>query len=111
MSSPFTPPASFIRETANYWVLAEYRSKSSPDKVHEVRTSKNDGKTYCSCLGWVFKARKGDGICKHIAAYMAKGHVVVVMNLEEFLAVKRACTLITDDANLANDVKVKRRKL
>jgi len=32
-------------------VLAEFRSNSNPNIVHEVRIG-SDGKMYCSCRGW-----------------------------------------------------------
>jgi hypothetical protein len=105
-----TPPASFIRDTPNYWVLEEAPSKSSPGKFHEVRMSKNDGKTYCTCLGWIFKARKGDGICKHIAAYMKKGYEVVVYKIEEFIAVHRAQPVL-DEGAVKKKVNIHRRIL
>jgi hypothetical protein len=97
-------PKATIRETENYWVLAEEESSSSPGTFHEVRTSKRDGKTYCTCKGWVFGARKGNGICKHIRAFKmrAPAEPLVIMNFEEFVAVKRGIQLISDGAVKAN---------
>ena len=75
-----------------YEVLLVVQSKSNPDKVYEIRKSHQDGKTYCTCPGWIFKARKGDGICKHIAEYKLRNPnlQVVVMALADFLDIKRA---------------------
>jgi hypothetical protein len=75
-----------------YVVLKIVQSKSNPDKTYEIRESHQDGKTYCTCPGWIFKARKGDGICKHIAEYKAHNPnlKVVVMELADFLTIKRA---------------------
>lgn len=50
-------------------VLDTVESSSRPGKFYEIRKSHQDGKTYCTCPAWIFKARKGDGICKHIKAY------------------------------------------
>ena len=92
-----------------YEVLEVVKSESNPDKEYEIRKSHQDGKTYCTCPGWIFKARKGDGICKHIRAYMDKGFKVVVMKLEEFLEVRRGGKLSTGKATkLADDFDVKR---
>jgi hypothetical protein len=90
-------PSKFISETYNFWVLAVVPSSSRPDKSYEIRTSKNDGKTYCTCPGWIFKARKGDGLCKHLLAQKkAKpAEELVVYKWEEFVAVKRGIVLNT----------------
>ena len=104
-----TTPDKFVRETEHYWVLAEEESESRPGKFYEIRTSKRDGKTYCNCPSWIFKARKGDGICKHIANY--KRHQpeapVVVYKFDEFVAVKRGIALMQGGA-VKTDVKVRR---
>jgi hypothetical protein len=73
-----------------YEVLEVVRSKSNPDKTYEIRKSHQDGKTYCTCPGWIFKARKTEGgMCKHLLAYVGhatkKGVKVVVMTAKEFL--------------------------
>lgn len=105
-------PKKFLRESGNYWVLAEYGSKSNPTaKPHEVRTSKNDGKTYCTCLGWIHKARKGDGVCKHIAAFKSKepAEAVTVYSFDEFVKVKRALAIVTDTAPVVAETKVRRK--
>jgi len=87
-----------------YDVLDTVESSSSPGTFYEIRTSHRDGKTYCTCPGWIHKARKSDGICKHIAAYMqrmkrvaktvAEVPKLVIYKLDEFLAVKRNDNLI-----------------
>ena len=89
-----------------YEVLKQVESSSRPGKFYEIRKSHQDGKTYCTCPGWIFKARKGDGICKHIHEYMQEdNHVeVVVYKLEEFLAVQRG-GLILDDVKVKSNVK------
>jgi len=107
-----TPPNKFIRQTENYWVLAEMESSSSPGKVYEVRTSKNDSKTYCNCPGWIFKARKGDGICKHIAKYQKEKpveEVIVIYKLDEFLSVKRNIVLNLELGPTGINVSVRRK--
>jgi predicted nucleic acid-binding Zn finger protein len=106
-----TPPRTFVRETKNYWVLAEVPSDSS-DQVYEIRTSKNDEKTYCTCKGWIFKARKGDGICKHIRRFKQEQpeQEVVVYKLDEFLAVKRTLVLDDDAGSVRKTVKTKRAR-
>lgn len=75
-----------------YDVLLVVQSESHPDKHYEIRKSHRDGKVYCSCPAWVFKARKGDGICKHIRAYMDnhREQQVVVMTQAEFNEFRRA---------------------
>ena len=75
-----------------YEVLAVVKSKSNPDKTYEIRRSHQDGKTYCTCLGWIFKARNGDGICKHIKEYMAAKPEtpIVVMTHIDYENFKRA---------------------
>ena len=52
-------------------VLESYPSSKDPDFMWEVRRSHYDGKVYCTCPGWIFQARKKDGICKHIRMYLA----------------------------------------
>lgn len=106
-------PEAFVKETGNYWVLETYSSKSS-DKTHEVRTSKNDGKTYCTCRGWIVKlnqskATGGRPECTHIEQYRSvkKDVVIEVMNFEDFAAVKRGIQLI-DDGDVQSSVRVRR---
>jgi hypothetical protein len=92
--------------------LDTVESSSHPGKFYEIRKSHQDGKTYCTCPGWIFKARKGDGVCKHIAAYMKKGYKVVVYKLEEFLEVKRARPVLYDiNGNIDRGIELKRNKL
>ena len=93
----------------SYEVLEVVQSESNPNKTYEIRKSHRDGKTYCTCPGWIFKARKGDGKCKHIIAYIKEGFNVVVMSIEDFLEIKRAKPMLGDTT--VGDVDVKRRKL
>lgn len=104
-----TPPKEFVFQTPNYWVLAEVPS-SSGNGTYEIRTSKNDSKTYCTCKGWIFKARKGDGICKHIAQYKrAKpAEAVVVYSFDEFVRVKRSLAIVTDTVAVKKNASVRR---
>jgi hypothetical protein len=108
-------PTKFLRDTkkdgtpAVYWVLAENESGSSPGKIHEVRTSKRDGKTYCTCRGWIVALNAGHSVCCHIRDYkLAAKTELVVMNKEDFAAFKRGISLI--DAELGEDTNVVRRK-
>lgn len=104
-------PKKFLRETSNFWVLAEYKSKSNPSaKAYEVRTSKNDGKTYCTCRGWIVALNAGHSICTHIRQYKAGKEVepIVVMDFESYTKVKRGLQLITD-ADVSADTKVRRQ--
>lgn len=94
-----------------YEVLKRVESSSSPGKFYEIRKSHQDGKTYCSCPSWIFQARKGDGICKHIAAYMKEGFDVVVMNITEFLEVKRARLVLMPEKRMTKNIDVKRNLL
>jgi len=75
-----------------YTVLLVVKSESRPDVTYEIRESHQDGKTYCTCPSWIFKARKGDGICKHIAAYKLSNPAtkVVVMSHTDYENFKRA---------------------
>lgn len=99
-----------VSETGNYWVLARVPSSSSAE-VYELRTSKNDGKTYCTCKGWIFKARKGDGICKHIAGFKREqpAEQVIVYSFDEFIKVKRAITIIDDMPDVSKQINVRRK--
>jgi len=103
-------PENFIRENPGvYWVLAEYPSKSSPGKVHEVRTSQRDGKTYCTCRGWIVALNAGHGICTHIRQYKSRSRAEVVpMDKASFAEFKRGISLGT--GTLTSDKEsVKRR--
>jgi hypothetical protein len=68
---------------------------SKGDAVWEVRRSNHDGKVYCTCPGWVFKARQTTGVCKHIAAYLAMlkkdrpGETISVYTWDEYQEVLR----------------------
>lgn len=75
-----------------YTVLIVVKSDSRPDVTYEIRQSHQDGKTYCTCPGWIFKARKGDGLCKHIKAYMANNAAtpIIVMTHIDYENFKRA---------------------
>ena len=96
-------PTNFIRERAGYyWVLAEYESRSSPGKFYEVRTSQRDGKTYCTCKGWVGALNKlrrigskADVMCCHIELFREQrpAETIAVMNFEDFVHVKRGIVL------------------
>lgn len=112
-------PTSFIREKPGiYWVLAEYESKSSPGKLYEVRTSQRDGKTYCTCRGWVAELNKqrwkkvkgGEACCCHIKEYRKQKptETIVVMDFDSFVAVKRGISLVMKDVTLKEDVSVRR---
>lgn len=102
-------PDKFVRETENYYVLADMPSESNPAKSYELRTSKRDGKTYCVCPAWIHKARKSDGICKHIASFNKTVSVpVVVYNFDEFVKVKRGLFITDDTKAVKTDVKVRR---
>lgn len=94
-------PTTFIRETEHYWVLAEYPSKSSPGTVHEVRTSKRDGKTYCSCRGWVValnqlrkKGAKGEAMCCHLKDFKRSKPTEVIEIMDNDSYVNRHLGLI-----------------
>jgi len=109
-------PKTFLRDTkkdgstAVYWVLAEYGSKSNPSAPkHEVRTSKQDGKTYCTCRGWIVALNAGHGLCTHIKQYRSNREVepIVIMDFESFAAVKRGISII-DDGEVGNVNKVRR---
>ena len=107
-------PEAFVRESENYWILQEYESKSS-SSIHEVRTSKNDGKTYCTCRGWIVKLNQsketgGRPECTHIKQFRKnkKAVAIEVMNFEDFANVKRGIQLI-DDAKVGGNVKVRRQ--
>jgi hypothetical protein len=58
---------------------------------------------------------RNDGVakCKHLDRFRARNPNVpiILMDLEGFIAVKRATSLVTDDLSLATKVKVERRKL
>jgi len=97
--------------THPYEILDTIESSSRPGKFYEIRKSHQDGKTYCTCPNWIFKARKGDGKCKHIIDYIKKGYDVVVMNIEEFLAVKRAIPILESDGKIAAKINIKRRTI
>lgn len=103
-------PKEFVSQTSNYWVLAVVPS-SSGNGSYELRTSKNDGKTYCTCLGWIHKARKGDGVCKHIAAFKKQkpAEAVTVYSFDEFVKVKRTLAIITDAEVSTAETKVRRK--
>lgn len=73
-----------------YEVLARVKSTSNPDKTYEIRKSNRDGKTYCTCPGWIHKARKTEGgMCKHLAKYIyeqaKEGVTVVAMKFSDFV--------------------------
>lgn len=102
-------PRNFERETDKYYVLRTVASKSNPSLSYEIRTSKQDKKTYCTCPGWIHKARKGDGLCKHLLEFKAKTfEPVVVYKWDEFVSVKRGVSLITD-AEVSKNVSVRRK--
>lgn len=92
-----------------YEVLHVAPSKSTPGVTYEIRKSHQNGKTYCTCPAWVFKARKGNGICKHIAEYMKTGHVVVLMTMEDYLMAKRPKLVLYDiNGNIDRPIEIKR---
>jgi hypothetical protein len=117
-------PKKFIRETDHYWVIGEEPSDSS-DEVYEIRTSKRDGRTYCSHSTWYqtlhdWWVRKGHkrGVCKHMDRFFAKqtklvkeavveAAEVLLYDLETWAVAKRA--IVTDKAGkLKDEVKVRR---
>jgi hypothetical protein len=96
-----TKPSKFLRETEHYWVLEEYQSKSEPGKIYEVRISKRDEKTYCTCRGWIVKLNQSkrtglEAVCKHITIFRStnKAEKIVVYTLDEFNSVKRSCPML-----------------
>ena len=110
-------PTKFLRDTkldgspAVYWVLAEYGSKSNPSAPkHEVRTSKQDGKTYCTCRGWVVALNAGHSICTHIRQYQSgkEAEPIVVMDFESYAVVRRGISIIDDTKAVKKDAKVRR---
>lgn len=104
-------PKKFMRETSNFWVLSEYKSKSNPAaKAYEVRTSKNDGKTYCTCRGWIVALNAGHSVCTHIRQFKAgkEAEPIELMDFESFAKVKRGLSLTTD-AEVGSDTKVRRQ--
>jgi predicted nucleic acid-binding Zn finger protein len=109
-------PAKFIRQREGfYWVLAEYESKSEPGKIYEVRTSMRDGKTYCTCRGWVCSLNKskvtgGEALCKHIMLFRAAepAEPIIIMDFESFAAVRRGIPLNIKSGKVGNEVKVRR---
>jgi hypothetical protein len=114
-------PKKFLRETDHYWVIGEEPSDSS-DEVYEIRTSKRDGRTYCSHPTWYqtlhdWWVKKGHkrGVCKHMDRFFAKqAHLVeeekeevVLYDLESWAVARRA--IVTDKAGkLKDEVKVRR---
>lgn len=96
-------PTNFIREREGYyWVLAEYESWSEPGKFYEVRTSQRDGKTYCTCRGWIGALNKlrrigskGEAVCCHIELFREQrpAEPIIAMNFEDFVHVKRGIAL------------------
>jgi len=115
-----TEPQNYKHQTENFWVLEYYKSSSS-DKNYEVRTSKRDHKTYCTCRGWIVKLNQSKvtgkpAECKHIKMYKAllktsatpqAAEAVVVYNFDEFIAVKRSLDL-TPDGKTGSSIKVRR---
>lgn len=75
-----------------YEVLDKVESHSKPGKFYEIRKSHQDGKVYCTCPAWIFQARKGDGVCKHIAEWRRKNadKTIVVMTHSDYVEFKRA---------------------
>jgi hypothetical protein len=99
----------FERETEKFFILRTVPSKSNPNISYEIRTSKQDGKTYCTCPGWIHKARKSDGLCKHILSFKAETfEPIAVYKFDEFVSVKRGLSL-TSDAEVSKNVSVRRK--
>lgn len=90
-------------------VLKVVESESRPGTTYEIRKSHQDGKTYCTCPAWVFKARKGNGVCKHLAAYQAEHHheTIVVMTHTDYENFRRATPEALKPKKL-KDTQVKR---
>ena len=113
-------PKKFLRETDHYWVIGEEPSDSSDD-VYEIRTSKRDGRTYCSCPFWYRTLQPrwsgAQGICKHLRRFMDKQATktlaypdeveqVTVYDLDSWAVAKR--TMTTEKAGKLGAVKVRR---
>lgn len=111
-----TAPVTYLSHTANFWVLAEYESSSSPGKVYQVRTSKNDEKTYCTCRGWVNKLNQAkrtgcEAVCTHISQFRKAQPAVsitIATELSSVVVVKRAGFMADEPATLNKNVKVRR---
>jgi hypothetical protein len=111
-------PASFIREREGYyWVLAEYESSSEPGKMYEVRTSQRDGKTYCTCKGWVCalnRIRKtggsGEALCRHLLDFKATRpeEPLVVMDFNDFAVARRHLVIVRPHMALPDDIQTRR---
>lgn len=103
------PPKTFVSEKPGiYWVLKTYKSKSDPGKKpYEVRTSQRDGKTYCTCRGWIVALNAGHSVCCHIRDYKTTAEVVV-MNKEDFESFRRGINLLDTDLPI-DDAPIRRR--
>ena len=80
-------------------ILETVASESTPGKEYHIIQGK-DGKVYCDCPSWIFKARKSNGLCKHLVAYVARGNQVVVYGIEEFMTLKRSGKLFVPDTEI-----------
>lgn len=96
-------------------VLAEFESESSPGKFHQVRTADSDGKTYCTCRGWIqalnqSKLRGGEAVCRHIAEFRSKPEAkpIVIMDFESFARVSRGIPIKLSNKTVGDVVQVKR---
>lgn len=113
-------PKKFLRETDHYWVLGEEPSDSSDD-VYEIRTSKRDGRTYCSHSTWyqtlqpwwVAKGHKL-GVCKHMERFFSRQKAlppeeveeIVTYDLDSWAVAKRS--MVTEKTGKLGAVKVRR---
>ena len=110
------PPANFVNvKPGVYWILGYEPSDKDPDKRYEIRTSMRDGKTYCNCTACSMSYHRNDGPakCKHLDRFRARNPNVpiILMDLEGFVAVKRATALVMEETKLGAKVKVERHKL
>ena len=112
-------PTKFIRENDDHWILAEYipskpvyyktGEKKGQKKLWEIRTSKNDESTYCSCPNWVTRLHSdGDKNCKHLLLFKAEQptETIVMMNTDGYL--RRGSAMVAAVPIVNHDVMVKR---
>jgi hypothetical protein len=98
-------------------VLDEFESESAPGTFHQIRTSDADGRTYCTCQGWVGALNrmrklglKGEARCKHIEDYRRRpdARPMVIHDFDSFASVRRGIHIKLTKKTLANEVVVQR---